>query len=70
MWAAHGYLAGAGPGARATPADASPIPLLIYNVPAFTGIDFAPATLLANRPDFQVFAGTGGVLLDRVKPFS
>ena len=28
-------------------ADASPIPLLIYNVPAFTGIDFAPSTLLA-----------------------
>ncbi len=28
-------------------ADASPIPLLVYNVPAFTGIDFAPATLLA-----------------------
>ncbi|MEJ2600159.1 MAG: dihydrodipicolinate synthase family protein [Anaerolineales bacterium] len=69
-------------------ADASPIPLLVYNVPAFTGIDFAPATLLAlaehpqivgvkdssasvvkiasllaNRPDFQVFAGTGSALL-------
>lgn len=28
-------------------ADASPIPLLVYNVPAFTGIDFSPATLLA-----------------------
>jgi 4-hydroxy-2-oxoglutarate aldolase len=28
-------------------ADASPIPILVYNVPAFTGIDFAPATLLA-----------------------
>lgn len=28
-------------------ADASPIPLLLYNVPVFTGIDFAPATLLA-----------------------
>lgn len=27
-------------------ADASPIPLLVYNVPAFTGVDFAPATLL------------------------
>ena len=69
-------------------ADAAPIPLLVYNVPAFTGIDFAPATLLAlaehprivgvkdssasvvkiasllaNRPDFQVFAGTGSALL-------
>ena len=29
-----------------TVADASPIPLLIYNVPAFTGIDFAPATVI------------------------
>jgi 4-hydroxy-2-oxoglutarate aldolase len=27
-------------------AEASPIPLLVYNVPAFTGIDFSPATLL------------------------
>jgi 4-hydroxy-2-oxoglutarate aldolase len=69
-------------------ADESPIPLLVYNVPAFTGIDFAPATLLtmaehpriagvkdssanvvkiasllAARPDFQVFAGTGSALL-------
>jgi 4-hydroxy-2-oxoglutarate aldolase len=69
-------------------ADASPIPLLVYNVPAFTGIDFAPATLLtmaehpriigvkdssasvvkvasllAARPSFQVFAGTGSALL-------
>ncbi len=69
-------------------ADESPIPLLVYNVPAFTGIDFAPATLLAMaehpriagvkdssanvvkiasllaaRPDFQVFAGTGSALL-------
>lgn len=69
-------------------ADASPIPVLVYNVPAFTGIDFAPATLLAmaehprivgvkdssanvlkvasvlaSRPDFQVFAGTGAALL-------
>ena len=69
-------------------ADASPIPLLVYNVPAFTGIDFAPSTLLvmaehpriigvkdssanilkiasllAARPDFQVFAGTGSALL-------
>jgi 4-hydroxy-2-oxoglutarate aldolase len=69
-------------------AEASPIPLLVYNVPAFTGIDFAPATLLkmaehprivgykdssaniikaatvlAARPDLQVFAGTGGALL-------
>ncbi len=71
-----------------TVADASAIPLLVYNVPAYTGIDFAPATLLAmaehpriigmkdssanvvkiasvlaNRPDFQVFAGTGSALL-------
>jgi 4-hydroxy-2-oxoglutarate aldolase len=69
-------------------ADASPIPLLVYNVPAFTGIDFALPTflafaehpqivgvkdsssnivkmaeLLAARPDFQVFAGTGSALL-------
>jgi 4-hydroxy-2-oxoglutarate aldolase len=69
-------------------ADTSPIPLLIYNVPAYTGVDFAPATLialadhpqivgvkdssasvvkiaslLAARPDFQVFAGTGSALL-------
>lgn len=69
-------------------ADASPIPILVYNVPAFTGIDFAPATLLALaehpqivgmkdssanvvkiasvlavRPTFQVFAGTGSALL-------
>ena len=69
-------------------ADESPIPLLIYNVPAFTGIDFASATLLALaeherivgvkdssasvvkiasvlavRPDFQVFAGSGSALL-------
>jgi 4-hydroxy-2-oxoglutarate aldolase len=69
-------------------ADESPIPLLVYNVPAFTGVDFAPATLLAlaehpqivgvkdssasvvklasllaNRPDFQVFCGTGSALL-------
>ena len=28
-------------------ADASPIPILVYNVPAFTGVDFAPTTLLA-----------------------
>jgi len=27
--------------------DASPIPVLIYNVPKFTGIDFALATLVA-----------------------
>ena len=27
-------------------AEASPIPLLVYNVPAFTGIDFTPATLI------------------------
>jgi 4-hydroxy-2-oxoglutarate aldolase len=69
-------------------ADASPIPVLLYNVPAFTGIDFLPQTLLAlaehprivgvkdsssnivkmaavlaARPDFQVFAGTGSALL-------
>jgi 4-hydroxy-2-oxoglutarate aldolase len=69
-------------------ADASPIPLLIYNVPAFTGLDIAPQTVLAlaehphiigmkdssanvvklgavlaARPDFQVFAGTGSALL-------
>jgi 4-hydroxy-2-oxoglutarate aldolase len=30
-----------------TVADASPIPILVYNVPAFTGIDFTLATLLA-----------------------
>jgi 4-hydroxy-2-oxoglutarate aldolase len=28
-------------------ADATPIPLLVYNVPQFTGIDFAVATLVA-----------------------
>jgi 4-hydroxy-2-oxoglutarate aldolase len=69
-------------------AEESPIPLLVYNVPAFTAIDFAPATLLkmaehprivgykdssanviklasvlASRPDMQVFAGTGSALL-------
>jgi len=69
-------------------ADASPIPILLYNVPAFTGIDFALGTflalaehprivgvkdsssnvvkmveLLAERPDFEVFAGTGSALL-------
>lgn len=69
-------------------AEASPIPLLVYNVPAYTGIDFAPDTLLrlaeqprivgmkdssanvvkvaavlARRPDFLVFAGTGSALL-------
>jgi 4-hydroxy-2-oxoglutarate aldolase len=69
-------------------ADASPIPLLVYNVPMFTGITFAPDTLLrlaehprivgvkdssasvvamaqvlATRPDFQVFAGSGSALL-------
>jgi 4-hydroxy-2-oxoglutarate aldolase len=69
-------------------ADESPIPLLVYNVPAFTGIDFSPytlaemakherivgvkdssanvvkiASLLAIRPDFLVFAGTGSALL-------
>lgn len=69
-------------------ADASPIPLLVYNVPAFTGIDFTVDTLralaehpqivgmkdssanvvkvaqvLADRPDWQVFVGSGGALL-------
>ena len=69
-------------------ADASPIPILAYNIPAFTGIDFELKTLLAMaehpnivgmkdsssnvikmgmlrqaRPDFLVFAGTGGALL-------
>lgn len=69
-------------------ADRSPLPILLYNVPVFTGIDFALETLLAlaehpqivgmkdssinvvksaavlaNRPDFEVFAGTGGALL-------
>lgn len=68
--------------------DASPIPLFAYNVPAFSGIDFQPATLiamadhpriigmkdssanvikiasvLAARPDFLVFSGTGSALL-------
>ncbi|GAC1638260.1 MAG: dihydrodipicolinate synthase family protein [Herpetosiphon sp.] len=66
----------------------TPIPLLVYNVPAFTGVDFGVPTLLklaehdqivgikdsssnivkmaellAQRPDFQVFAGTGSALL-------
>ena len=69
-------------------ADACPLPILLYNVPAFTGIDFLPHTLLklaehpqiiglkdsstnvikaasvlAHRPDFQIFAGTGSALL-------
>jgi 4-hydroxy-2-oxoglutarate aldolase len=69
-------------------AAASPIPVLLYNVPAFTGIDFELKTLLTlaehpniigikdsssnvlksglllqARPDFLVFAGTGGALL-------
>ncbi|MBI9046716.1 MAG: dihydrodipicolinate synthase family protein [Anaerolineaceae bacterium] len=69
-------------------ADESPIPLLLYNVPVFTGVDFSLQTLLelaehpniigmkdsssnvvksaqliAKRPDFQVFAGTGSALL-------
>jgi len=69
-------------------ADASPVPVMVYNVPNFTGIDFAIETLLAlaehpnivgikdtssnvvkmglllqARPDFQVFAGTGGAFL-------
>ena len=66
----------------------SPVPILLYNVPVFTGIDFALATILAlaehdniigikdsstnvvkaalvlaDRPDFQIFAGTGSALL-------
>ena len=28
-------------------ADESPLPILVYNVPAFTGVDFAPKTLIA-----------------------
>ncbi len=69
-------------------ADASPIPVFVYNVPQFSGIDFAletlveladhpniigikdsssnilkMASLLARRPDFIVFAGTGGAVL-------
>lgn len=69
-------------------ADESPIPLLVYNVPAFTGVDFSAATLialaehprivgvkdssanvikmatvLASRPDFLVFCGSGSALL-------
>lgn len=69
-------------------ANESPIPILVYNVPAFTGISFQPETLfalaehprivgvkdsssnvvnmarvLAARPEFQVFAGTGSALL-------
>jgi 4-hydroxy-2-oxoglutarate aldolase len=69
-------------------ADASPIPILVYNVPAFTNVDFLPATLLAMaehptivgckdssanvvkitsvlaaRPEFQVFAGSASALL-------
>ena len=69
-------------------ADQSPLPILLYNVPVFTGVDFAletiltlaehpqivgmkdssinvikSAAVLANRPDFQIFAGTGSALL-------
>jgi len=69
-------------------ADASPIPVFVYNVPQFSGIDFALDTLLSMadhpniigikdsssnilkmaslinlRPDFIVFAGTGGAVL-------
>lgn len=69
-------------------ADASPIPVFVYNVPQFSGIDFTLDTLLAmaehpnivgikdsssnilkmtsllsHRPDFIVFAGTGGAVL-------
>lgn len=71
-----------------TLADESPIPILVYNIPAFTGIDFELKTLLdlaehpniigikdsssnvikmgmlrQARPEFRVFAGTGGALL-------
>jgi 4-hydroxy-2-oxoglutarate aldolase len=71
-----------------TIAEATSLPLLVYNVPVFTGIDFALDTILAlaehprivgmkdssanvvktagvlaARPDFQVFAGTGSALL-------
>jgi 4-hydroxy-2-oxoglutarate aldolase len=35
-------------------ADASPIPILVYNVPAFTGVDFQPATLLAMAAHPQI----------------
>lgn len=69
-------------------AEASPIPVFVYNVPQFSGIDFALETLveladhpnimgikdsssnilkmgslLAKRPKFIVFAGTGGAVL-------
>lgn len=69
-------------------AENSPIEILLYNVPQFSGVDFSLKTiieladhpkivgikdssinilkmsaLLANRPDFKVFAGTGGALL-------
>jgi len=69
-------------------ADASPIPVFVYNVPQFSGIDFTMDTLLAMaehpniigikdsssnilkmasllsiKPDFIVFAGTGGAVL-------
>ena len=69
-------------------AENSPIEILLYNVPQFSGIDFSLQTIieladhpkivgvkdssinllkmsavLANRPDFKVFAGTGGALL-------
>lgn len=69
-------------------ADASPIPIFVYNIPQFSGIDFTLDTLLAmaehpnivgikdsssnilkmtsllsQRPDFIVFAGTGAAVL-------
>jgi 4-hydroxy-2-oxoglutarate aldolase len=69
-------------------ADASKIPLLIYNVPVFSGVDFLPETviklsehsniigmkdsssnviktsmILAEKPNFLIFCGTGGSLL-------
>ena len=69
-------------------ADNSPIDILLYNVPQFSGVDFSLKTiialadhpkivgikdssinllkmtsLLAARPDFKVFAGTGSALL-------
>lgn len=69
-------------------AAASPIPILVYNVPAFTGVEISSrllielaqepqiigakdssvsvvklAEVLAERPDFQIFAGTGSAVL-------
>ena len=69
-------------------AENSPIDILLYNVPQFSGVDFLletiialadhpkivgikdssinllkMSTILAMRPEFKVFAGTGGALL-------